>query len=100
MCMVKWPELLLIIGAKYINFGATVLSNFQCRGVQRIWRALGQGPTGLAEGVGGNCFFSLFHSFSLSLGNGSKFIEKLAQEPSNPSQQPTNYMNVTYILLF
>ena len=39
--------LALIIGAKYINFGATVLSNFQCGSVQLIWRAKGQGPTSL-----------------------------------------------------
>ena len=41
--------LTLIIGAKYINFRATVLSNFQCGGVQLIWRAIGQGPTSIDE---------------------------------------------------
>ena len=41
--------LTLIIGAKYINFKATVLSNFQCGGVQLIWRAIGQGPTSIDE---------------------------------------------------
>ena len=39
--------LTLIIGAKYINFGVTVLSNFQCGCVQLIWRAIGQGPTSI-----------------------------------------------------
>ena len=39
--------LTLIIGAKYINFGATVLSNL-CGGVQLIWRAIGQ-PTSIDE---------------------------------------------------
>ena len=50
----------LMIGAKYINFGAIVPNNFQCGGVQLIWRTIGQGPTGLAVGAGGDClsFFS------------------------------------------
>ena len=73
--------LTLIIGAKYINFGATVLSNFQCGGVQLIWRAIGQVPTGLAVGAGGDCL-SFF--LSLSLGYGSKFIEILAQRTVIP----------------
>ena len=52
--------LTLIIGGKYINFEATVLSNFQCGGVQLIWRTIGQGSTALAVGAGGDCvsFFS------------------------------------------
>ena len=54
MYMEKW------LGAKYINLGATVLSNFQCWGIQLIWRTIGQGPAGLV-GAGGDClsFFSL-----------------------------------------
>ena len=62
--------LTLIIGAKYIHFGATVLNNFQCGGVQLIWRTIGQGPTGLAVGAGRN-YLSFSLSLSLSLANGS-----------------------------
>ena len=66
--------LTFIIGAKYINFGAAVLSNIQCGGIQLIWRAKGQGPTGLAVGAGGDClsFFSLSPSFFLSF-SGKRF---------------------------
>ena len=83
--------LTLIIGAKYINFGAAVLSNFQCGGIQLIWTAIGQGPTGLAVGAGGEIgwglvvfFLSPLLSFYHSLENSSKFIEILAQRTVKP----------------
>ena len=45
-------------------------ANFQFRGVLLIWIIVGQGPTALAEGAGGDCldiFFSRLSSpFSLS----------------------------------
>ena len=49
--------------------------NFQCRGVLLIWIGVGQEPTALAVGAGGDCLdiFSLvyyFSSFSFSLGDG------------------------------
>ena len=49
--------------------------NFQCRGVLQIWIIVGQGPTALVVGAGGDCLdvFSLvyqFSSVSLSLGDG------------------------------
>ena len=50
--------------------------NFQCQDVLLIWIRVGQGPTALAVGVGGDCldiFFSRLSfllSFSLSLGDG------------------------------
>ena len=50
--------------------------NFQCRGVLLIWILVGQGPTVLVVGVGGDCsdiFFSRLSrlsSFSLSVGDG------------------------------
>ena len=56
--------------------GAMVLVNFQCRGVLLIWIRVGQGPTALAVGAGGDCldiFFSrlsFLFSLSLSLGDG------------------------------
>ena len=48
-----------------VNGGGPVLRrcwvNFQCQGVLLIWKIVGQGPTALAEGVGGGCLdiFSL-----------------------------------------
>ena len=53
--------LTLIIRAKHINFRATVLGNSQRKGVQLIWRTVGQGPTVLTVGAGWDClaFFSL-----------------------------------------
>ena len=50
--------------------------NFQCRGVLLVWMIVGQGPTALAVGAGGDgldIFFSqlsFLYSFSLSLGDG------------------------------
>ena len=46
--------------------------NFQCRGVLLISIIVGQGPTALAMGTGGDCldiFLSSIISFSLSLGD-------------------------------
>ena len=68
-------------------------------GVQIIWRTIGQGPTSLTVGVGGDCLsFFLSPSFSRSLGNGSKFIEILARRTVKP-KATTNYM-IFYIVLF
>ena len=41
--------------------------NFQCRGVQLLWKIVGQGPTALVVGAGGGCLdiFSLIYHFSL-----------------------------------
>ena len=40
--------------------------NFQCRGVLLIWIIVGQRPTALAEGAGGDLdIFSLIYHFSL-----------------------------------
>ena len=50
-----------IIGRKYIILGATVQSNCQSGVHSLIWRTIGQGPTGIAVGAGGD-----FLSFSLS----------------------------------
>ena len=88
--------LTLMIGAKYINFGAIVPNNFQCGGVQLIWRTIGQGPTGLAVGAGSDClyfFFSPLRSSSLweTVRNLLKYWLK---KPPNPKQQPTKYMNI------
>ena len=51
--------------------------NFQCRGVLLIWIGVGQGPTALAVGAAGGCFWTFFlssiiffFSFSLCLGDG------------------------------
>ena len=40
--------------------------NFQCRGVLHVWIRVGQGPTALAVGAGGDCLdiFTLIYLFS------------------------------------
>ena len=40
--------------------------NFQCRGVLLIWIIVGQGPTALAVGAGGDCV-AMFLSSVISL---------------------------------
>ena len=68
-------------------------------GVQIIWRTIGQGPTSLTVGVGGDCLsFFLSPSFSRSLGNVSKFIEILARRTVKP-KATTNYM-IFFILFY
>ena len=90
-----------MFGAKYINFGAKVLNNFQCGGVQLICRTIGQGPTGLAVGAGRDCcLFSLSPSFFLSLGNGSKFIEILAQRIVKPKATTNQLYECLIYFLF
>ena len=53
-----------------------VPGNFQCQGVLLIWIIVGQGPSVVALGAGGDCLDTVslvYHfsfSFSLSLGDG------------------------------
>ena len=52
--------------------------NFQCRGVLLIWIRVGQGPTALAVGAGGDCLdiFALVYHFSVlppSLGETARY---------------------------
>ena len=58
-----------------VNVNKVTMLNFQYRGVLLIWIRVGQGPTALAVGAGGDCLdiFSLVYhliSFSLSQGDG------------------------------
>ena len=53
-----------------------VLGKLPVPGRPTIWITVGQGPTALAVGAGGGCFWlfllsSFLSSFSLSLGDGS-----------------------------
>ena len=72
--------------------------NFQCRGVLFIWIRVGQGPTALAECVGGGCLdiFSLVYHFSFlspSLWETARYRLKYCLKgplsPKQPTNQPT-----------
>ena len=43
---------------------AMVLGKLQVPGRPTIWITVGQGPTALAVGAGGGCFFTLIYPFS------------------------------------
>ena len=72
--------------------------NFQCRGVLLIWIIVGQGPNGLAVGVGGGCFdsFSLvchFFLLSVSLWETARYrLKYCLKGPLSP--KPTNQPNL------
>ena len=69
--------------------------NFQCRGVLLIRNIVGPGPTALAVGADGGCFyiFSLVYYYSLSpsLWETARYRLKYCfKGPLSPKQQPTN----------
>ena len=75
--------------------------NFQCRGVLLIWLIVGQGPTALAVGTGGDCLdiFSLVYHFSFlssSLWETARYRLKYCLKgplsPKQPFNQPTNHL--------
>ena len=65
------------------------LVNFQCRGFLLIWITVGQGPTALAVGAGGDglAIFSLIYYFSLlspSLWEAARYrLQYCLKEPLN-----------------
>ena len=69
--------------------------NFQCRGVLLIWIIVGQGPTAIAVGAGGDCLdiFSLECHFSFltpSLWETARYrLKNCLKGPLSPTQ-PTN----------
>ena len=75
--------------------------NFQCRGVLLIWIRVGQGPTALAAGAGGNCLdiFSLVYHFSFlspSLWETARYRLKYCLKGPLSPKQPTNQLSVLY----
>ena len=70
--------------------------NFQCRGVLLIRIIVGQGPTVLAVGAGGDDldFFSLVYHFSVpspSLWETARYRLKYCLKGPLSPKQPTNY---------
>ena len=65
--------------------------NSQCRGVLLIWTTVGQRPTALAVGAGGDCLSSVFSLLSPSLWETARM-----KWPSNPktTNQPTNLKRI------
>ena len=81
--------------------GAMVLGTLQCRGVLRIWIRVGQGPTVLAVGAGGDCldfFYRLsFHFFfSLSLETTRYRLKYCLKEPLSQNKQLTDQHDSIY----
>ena len=76
-----------------------VLSKVPVRGCPTIWLKVGQRPTALAVGAGGDCldiFYCRLYflsSFSLTLGDGPIWTEILSQRAvkSKTTNQPTKY---------
>ena len=80
---------------------------FQCRGVLLIWSRVGQGPTALAVGAGGDCLdiFSLVYHFSLlspslweTARHRLKYCLKGPLNQKQPTNQPTNSFNADFTL--
>ena len=79
--------------------------NLQCRGVLLIWNRVGQGPTALVVGAGGDGgsldIFSLIYYFSFlspSLWETALYrLKYCIKGPLSPNQ-PTNQPNLTKIL--
>ena len=63
----KWGTVLVYLKKMGGQMVRRCRVNFQCRGLLLIWIRVGQGPTALAVGAGGNCLdiFSLIYHFSL-----------------------------------
>ena len=71
------------------------LVNFKCRGVLLIWIRVGQGPTTLEVGAGGDCLdiFSLVYHFSFlspSLWEAARYRLKYCFKGPLSPKQPTN----------
>ena len=75
--------------------------NFQCRGVLQIWIIVGQGPTALAVGAGGDCseFFSLIchcSPLSPSLWETARYrLKYCLKGPLNPIQSTNHVVTPT-----
>ena len=75
--------------------------NFQCQGVLLTWIIVGQGPTVLAVGAGGDCLdiFSLLYHFSflsISLWVTARYRLKYCLKGPFSPKQPTNQPNQQY----
>ena len=79
--------------------------NLQCRGVLLIWIIVGQGPTVLSIGAGGDCldiFFSrlsILFSFYLSLGDGQVYTDILSQRAVKPKTTNQSIVQVKVPIL-